>query len=63
MITVTVNEQPVTFSRQELLEAEFSGDTRIVIVETLAAVLGYTAVDRISRTDMEDIFQRIESQL
>ena len=63
MITVTVNGQLVTLSRQELLEAEFSGDMRIVIVELLAAQMGYTAVDRISRADMEDIFQRIESQL
>ena len=63
MITVTVNGQPVTFSKQTLLEAEYSGDTRIVIVDLLAEKLGYTAVDRISRADMEDIFQRIESQL
>ena len=63
MITVTVNGQRVEFSKKKLLEAEFSGDMRIVIVEQLAAELGYTVVDRISRTDMLEIFQHIESQL
>jgi len=63
VITVTVNGQRVEFSKKKLLEAEFSGDMRIVIVEQLAAELGYTVVDRISRTDMLEIFQHIESQL